>query len=153
MMYGLKPFNGAEMRAYLDIINEAPFTTNPKGVPVKTGQPSEPAQDFGTQTINKGFPMVAKGMTDLAPDMEKTLKNFTPGSEYYQKNVANNPELVKRAAAVTSQVQPGDFTKSVTDTSQKLNKVLNTPQKDIGRSATSPEYDAIADKVGLPPVK
>lgn len=153
MMYGLKPFNGAEMRAYLDIISEAPFTTNPKGVPIKTGQPSEPAQDFGTQTINKGFPMVAKGMTDLAPDMEKTLQNFTPGSEYYQKNVANNPELVKRAAEVTSQVQPGDFTKSVTDTSQKLNKVLNTPQADLGRSATSPEYDAVADKVGLPSVQ
>ena len=153
MMYGLKPFNGAEMRNYLDIISEAPFTANPKGVPIKTGQPSEPEQDFGTQVINKGFPMVAKGMTDLAPDMEKTLQNFTPGSEYYQKNVANNPELVKRAAEVTSQVQPGDFTKSVTDTSQKLNKVLNTPQKDLGRSATSPEYDAVADKVGLPPVQ
>jgi hypothetical protein len=30
MMYGLKPFNGAEMRAYLDILNEAPDPQAPQ---------------------------------------------------------------------------------------------------------------------------
>jgi hypothetical protein len=42
MMYGLKPFNGAEMRAYLDVLNEAPPAYNPKGVPLPAAPAATP---------------------------------------------------------------------------------------------------------------
>jgi hypothetical protein len=42
MMYGLKPFNGAEMRAYLDVLNEAPPAYNPKGVPLPAAPTTTP---------------------------------------------------------------------------------------------------------------
>lgn len=42
MMYGLKPFNGAEMRAYLDVLNEAPPAYNPKGVPLPAAPTATP---------------------------------------------------------------------------------------------------------------
>jgi hypothetical protein len=42
MMYGLKPFNGAEMRAYLDVLNEAPPAYNPKGVSLPAAPTTTP---------------------------------------------------------------------------------------------------------------
>jgi hypothetical protein len=141
MIYGMKPFNGAEMRQYLDILGEqAPMQTNPKGVPIKTSQPFD---------MNKEFKNIGQQMTSLGPDFRKTHQDLTPGSDYYQKNIANNPDLVKKAADVTSRMSPDEFDASVADTNARLDKVT-APGRDLGRSATSPEYDAVADKVGLP---
>ncbi len=140
-------------RKYLDILNEAPpFTTNPKGVPIKTGQPAATTQDLGTQIINKGGAMAIDAVASLGSGFRKASQDLTPGSEYYQKNIANNPALVKQAADVTSRMTPDQFDASVADTKQRFDKAI-TPGQDRGRSATSPEYDAVADKVGLPPVK
>lgn len=143
MIFSLKPFNGAEMREYLDILGEqAPMQTNPKGVPIKTSEPFD---------MNKEFKNIGQQMTSLGPDFRKTHQNLTPGSDYYQKNIANNPDLVKKAADVTSRMSPDEFDASVADTNARLAKAT-APGRDLGRSATSPEYDAVADKVGLPPV-
>jgi hypothetical protein len=56
MMYGLKPFNGAEMRAYLDILNEAP---DPQaGVAPQPTAPQSTAQQAAD--LGKGPEQVAQ---------------------------------------------------------------------------------------------
>ena len=153
MMYGLKPFNGAEMRAYLDVLNEAPPAYNPKGVPLPTAPTATPpGQDLGDQIIKKGGAAAIDAVASVGPGFKKASQDLTPGSPYYQKNIANNPALVKQAADVTSKMTPDQFDASVADTKQRFDKAI-APNQDLGRSATSPEYDNIADKVGLPPVQ
>ena len=101
MMYGLKPFNGAEMRAYLDMLNEAPPAYNPKGVPLPTAPTATPpGQDLGDQIIKKGGAAAIDAVASVGPGFKKASQDLTPGSPYYQKNIANNPALVKMVSFV-----------------------------------------------------
>jgi hypothetical protein len=142
-------------RKFLDVLNEAQPQYNPKGVPIKSpgsSQPTQPGQDFGTQIINKGGQMVIDKMKGLGPSFRQTHQNLTPGSDYYQKNIANNPDLVKRAADVTSRMTPDQFDANVNDVQQRFTQAT-APNRNLGATGTSAEYDNVADQVGLPKVQ
>jgi len=140
-------------RQYLDILSEAPLQYNPKGIPVgRSSTNTQPTSDLGTEIVNKGGQMVIDKMKGLGPSFKQTHQNLTPGSDYYQKNIANNPDLVKRAADVTSRMTPDQFDANVNDVQQRFTQAT-APNRDLGRNATSPEYDNVADQVGLPKVQ
>ena len=128
-------------RKYLDILNEqAPMPTNPKGVPTLPNKPID-FDAVGRNVMGKAGNYVIGQVASLGPDFRKTHQDLTPGSPYYQKNIANNPALVKQAADATSQMTPDQFDASVADTKQRFNQAMDPKQMPTGVSERNPELD------------
>jgi hypothetical protein len=141
----------SRMRKYLDMLDEGP----PPGVgPNATRQ--APQQQLGQpDTFTKMLPgmgnMAIDAVGGLAPQYAKTMANLTPGSEYYQKNVANNPQVKAQVDAfMKTAPTASDFSTSVDTTRQSFNKAL-TQKPTVG--GTSAEYDKAAGQLGMPTVQ
>jgi hypothetical protein len=138
-------------RQYLDILNEGPPAGVGPNAPVRPVAPQQPGQPdtftkmlpgMGNKAINAG-----KGLVD---PYAKTMANFTPGSPYYQQNVANNP-AVKAKVDAFMQTAPtaGQLGANIDATQQSFNKAL-TQKPTVG--GTSAEYEKAAVQTGLPAV-
>jgi len=138
-------------RKYLDILNEGP----PPGVgPNATRQ--APQQQLGQpDTFTKMLPGMGNKAIDagkgLVNPYAKTMSNFTPGSEYYEKNVKNNPQ-VKAQVDTFMKTAPTakDLGASVDATKQAFDQAL-TQKQTVG--GTSAEYDKAAGQLGMPAVQ
>ena len=138
-------------RKYLDILNEGP----PPGVgPNATRQ--APQQQLGQpDTFTKMLPGMGNKAIDagkgLVNPYAKTMSNFTPGSEYYEKNVKNNPQVKAQVDAFMKTAPTAkDLGASVDATKQAFDQAL-TQKQTVG--GTSAEYDKAAGQLGMPTVQ
>ena len=137
-------------RQYLDIVNEGP----PPGVgPNATRQ--APQQQLGQpDTFTKMLPGMGNKAIDagkgLVNPYAKTMSNFTPGSDYYEKNVKNNPQVKAQVDAFMKTAPTAkDLGASVDATKQAFNQAV-TQKQTVG--GTSAEYDKAAGQLGMPAV-
>ncbi len=143
------------LRQYLDIINEGPPPgIGPNAMPKSAPTAQQPDQDTFTKMLPSMGNKMIDQMAGLAPQLQKTLQDFTPGSPYYEKNVKGNPKLEKAAADAIAKAgqfsqDPNALSNYIADIKQRFNQAI-APNRDSGRSATSPEYDRAADQLGLP---
>jgi len=77
MMYGLKPFNGAEMRAYLDVLNEAPAPTAQQAADLDSGtnQATQGDDDFSQA---QPVPVQEDELSELRRYFDMVEANETP---------------------------------------------------------------------------
>jgi len=102
MMYGLKPFNGAEMRAYLDVLNEAPPA---QGVMRQSAGSPEREQQF----INKSMAdMETMANRKVRPDESVQEDELSELRRYFDMVEANETPT---GAGQFSTKQMGDGTK------------------------------------------
>jgi hypothetical protein len=130
-----------------------PAGIGPNAAPKSTSQ--QPNQDMFTKMLPSMGNKMIDQMAGLAPQMQKLLQDFTPGSPYYEKNVKGNPKLEKAAADTLAQAgqfaqDPNALGNYIADIKQRFNQALTTTK---GASGTSPEYNKAADELGLPAVK
>lgn len=138
-------------RKYLDVVNEGP----PPGIGPNAMRKAPAQQQLGQpDTFTKMLPgmgnMAIDAVGGLAPQYAKTMTNLTPGSEYYQKNVANNPQVKAQVDAfMKTAPTASEFDASVDATRQSFNKAL-TQKPTVG--GTSGEYEKAAGQLGMPAV-
>jgi hypothetical protein len=138
-------------RKYLDILNEGP----PPGVGPNAVRKAPAQQQLGQpDTFTKMLPGMGNKAIDagkgLVNPYAKTMSNFTPGSEYYQKNVANNPQAKAQVDAfMKTAPTASDLGAGVDATKQSFNKAL-TQKPMVG--GTSAEYEKAAGQLGMPAV-
>ena len=172
-MWSLKPFNGAEMRSYLDMLNEGTVTPEANtavqnfkdgveagmemynllrqgGVPLSAAVPTayKYGQAIATGDASQAIAFSANTMADslnsMLGEFQKMYANLTPGSAYYQKNIAPNPELVATAAQILQDAPTVDELKnSVAVLKSTAQQVTQQPTGNLGRSETSPEMQKI----------
>jgi hypothetical protein len=134
-----------------------PPGVGPNAMPKSASTAQQPDQDMFTKMLPSMGNKMIDQMAGLAPQLQKTLQDFTPGSPYYEKNVKGNPKLEKAAADALSKAgqfanDPNSLTNYIADIKQRFNQAL-IPNKDLGRSAGSTEYDRAAQELGLPAVQ
>jgi len=136
-------------RQYLDILNEGPPAGVGPNAPVRPTAPQQPGQP---DTFTKMLPGMGNKALDagkgLVGSYGKTMSNFTPGSDYYQKNIANNPATkAKVDAFMQTAPTAGQLGADVEATKQSFNQAL-TAKPTVG--GTSAEYEKVAGQTGLP---
>jgi len=137
-----------------DIKEGPPPGVGPNAVAKSAVTAQQPDQDMFTKMLPSMGNKVIDQMAGLAPQLQKVLQDFTPGSPYYEKNVKGNPKLEKAAADTLAQAgqyaqDPNALKNYIADIKQRFNQALITPK---GASGTSTEYDQAADQLGLPKV-
>lgn len=142
--------NSKFLRKYLNLLNEGPPPgVGPnavvKGPNQQMGQPdtfTKMLPGMGNKAINAG-----KGLID---PYGKTMANFTPGSEYYQKNVANNPQVKAQVDAFMQNAPTASqLGSNVNATQQAFNKATQPTTA----GGTSSEYEKSATQLGMPQVQ
>lgn len=125
-------------RQYLDILNEGP----PAGVGPNAPRPTAP-QQLGQHAFTKMLP----GMGNKAIDAGKSLVNpygkamadFTPGSPYYEKHIANNPATKAKVDAFTKTApSAAELGASIDQTRQSFNQAL-AAKPEVGGEVTAKE--------------
>jgi len=138
-------------RKYLDIINEGP----PAGVgPNAPARPATPQQLGQPDTFTKMLPGMGNKAIDagksLVDPYGKAMADFTPGSPYYEKHIANNPAAKAKVDAFTKTAPTANqLGANVDATKQSFNKAVTQPATVSGTSA---EYEKAAAQTGLPAV-
>jgi hypothetical protein len=99
MIYGLKPFNSAEMRTYLDILNEAPQPTDQQAADLDAaaGQAAQGVDKFSQGNYAKGAVDIAKGANAVAN---------AAGMNFWDKLKAGWMAIKAGAAAATTKGDP-----------------------------------------------
>lgn len=97
-------------------------------------------------TFTKTLPRMGNKALDSAKGLinpyEKAMSDMTPGSDYYKKNIENNPEAkAKVDDFMKSAPKASDLDSSVEKTKQKFNKAL-TNKGVVGGSVTAMDEDA-----------
>jgi hypothetical protein len=111
---------------------------------------TEDADTFTKMLPKMGNKAIDAGKGLVGP-YAKTMSNFTPGSDYYQKNVANNPEVkAKVDSFMKTAPTANDLGSSVDSTQQAFNKALSQ-KATVG--GTSSEYEKTTQTLGTPSVQ
>jgi len=120
------------------------------GVPLSAAIPT--AYKYGqaiatgdaSQAIAYSANTMADSLNSMLGEFQKMYANLTPGSAYYQKNIAPNPELVATAAQILQDAPTVDELKnSVAVLKSTAQQVTQQPTGNLGRSETSPEMQKI----------
>ena len=133
MMYGLKPFNSAELRQYLDILNEAP-TAAPAAPQVDPAHYTPPSVDFLKKNFRHPADII-KGATPSTTDATR-IGAWQAGSDFDDLMMALNGSYYQARKADPNFQQPA-FAK---DDWELVQRMLGTPE--------GKEY-AIANWIGL----
>lgn len=142
--------NSKFLRKYLNLLNEGPPPgVGPnavvKGPNQQMGQPdtfTKMLPGMGNKAINAG-----KGLID---PYGKAMADLTPGSEYYQKNVANNPQAKAQVDAFMQNAPTANqLGSNVNATQQAFNKATQPTTA----GGTSSEYEKSATQLGMPQVQ